>query len=101
MKCSEGVNEMSGLGGGGGRLNCKISLIGSILSVRNERSCKNGVLKCIMFGPSHAHLLYVHIFVLYSVSQKSDPSFKLKLFAKYLAEKISLGIFKQLRHVVT
>ena len=37
MKCSEGVNEMSGLGGGGGggRLNCKISLIGSILSVKN------------------------------------------------------------------
>ena len=48
MKCSEGVNEMSGLGGE--RLNCKISLIGSILSVKNEMSCKNGGLKCIMFG---------------------------------------------------
>ena len=80
MKYSEGVNEMSALGGGGGagRLNCKISLIGSILSVRNERSCKNGGLKRIMFGPSLAHLLYIHIFVLYSVPQKSDPSFKLK-----------------------
>ena len=59
-------------------LNCKISLIGSIFSVKNERSYKNGGLKRIMVGPSHAHLLYVHIFVLYSVSQKSDPSFKLK-----------------------
>ena len=53
-----------------GRLNCKISLIGNILSVKNERSCKNGSLKRIMFGPSHARLLYVHIFVLYSVSKK-------------------------------
>ena len=54
MKCSEEVNEMSGLGEAeGGRLNCKISLIGSILSVKNERSCKNGGQKCPMFGPSH------------------------------------------------
>ena len=39
---------------------------------------ENGDLKRIIFRPSHAQLLYVHIFVLYSVSQKSDPSFKLK-----------------------
>ena len=52
--------------GGGGGLNCKISLIGSILSIKNERSCKNGGLKRVMFGLSHIHT-YVHIFVLYLV----------------------------------
>ena len=51
------------------RLNCKISLIGSILSVKNESSCKNGGLKRIMFGPSHAHLLYVAFFF-YTVCPK-------------------------------
>ena len=44
---------MNGLGRG---LNSKISLIGSILSVKHERSCKNGSLKRIMFGLSHTHL---------------------------------------------
>ena len=34
-----------GGGGGGVRLNCQIASIGSILSVKNERSCKNGGLK--------------------------------------------------------
>ena len=80
MKCSEGVNEMSGLEGrgGAGRLNCKISFIASILSVKNERVMQKWRPETHKFGPSHAHLLYVHIFVLDSVSQKSDPSFKLK-----------------------
>ena len=50
---------MSGLGEGGGglgRLNCQIASISSILSVKNERSCKNGGLKRIMFRPSHTYL---------------------------------------------
>ena len=42
-----------GAGGGGGRLNRKMFLIGSILSVKNERSCKNGGVKRLMFWPSH------------------------------------------------
>ena len=54
---------MSGLGGGGGRLNCKIFFIGSILSVKNERSCKNGDLKRIMFGPSHTYLRSYFCFI--------------------------------------
>ena len=62
MKCSEGVNEMSGLGGGreGGSM---IFLTGSNLSAKNERSCKNGGLKRIMFGPSHAHLRSYFCFI--------------------------------------
>ena len=58
---------MSGLEGGE-ELNCKISLIGSILSVKNERSCKNGGLKRIMFGPSHTHLrsdFFLYFVILY------------------------------------
>ena len=55
------MNEISGLGGGGGgRLNCKISLIGSILSLKNERSCKNGGLKRIMlYAPTFIFLFYI------------------------------------------
>ena len=64
------------VGGGRGRLNCKISFIGSILSVKNERSCKNGGLKRIMFRPSHAHLRSYFCFI--QGVPKSDPSFKLK-----------------------
>ena len=64
MKCvfSEGVNEMSGLEGGVG-VNCKISLISSILSVKNERSCKNRGLKRIMFGPSHSDILSYFFYI--------------------------------------
>ena len=54
-------------GWGGGVLNCKISLIGSILSVKNESSCKNGGLKR-MFGPSHTHLrsyFFLYFVILY------------------------------------
>ena len=39
-----------GCGGRAGeRQNCKIYLISSILSMKNDRSCKNGGLKRVMF----------------------------------------------------
>ena len=52
-----------GVGRGRGRLNCQITSIGSISSVKNERSCKNGGLKRIMFRPSHTHLRSYFCFI--------------------------------------
>ena len=48
----------------GERQNRKIYLVSSILSMKNDRSCKNGGLKRVMFGCFHMEqgLYFCYIF---------------------------------------
>ena len=73
------------MGWGKGRWEAKLSdsSIGSILSIKNERSCKNGGLKRIMFRPSHMHLRPYFCFIfsytlflfLFDMKQEFSPYF--------------------------
>ena len=54
---------MRGLGVGGGRLNCKVSLIDSIDVSQKQKVMQTWRPERIMFGPSHTHLRSCFCFI--------------------------------------